>query len=74
MSHRWPSAFIVAAVDEAAALTAADRLRRAGYPATVRAYRIAEDIRHDVNVTGLATAEDASRLESALRAAGHMTR
>jgi hypothetical protein len=74
MSHRGPSAFIVAAVDEAAALTAADRLCRAGYPATMRAYRIAEDLRHDVNVAGLATAEEASRLESALRAAGHMTR
>ena len=74
MSHRGPSALIVAAVDEAAALAAADRLRSAGYPATLRAYRVAEDLRYDVNVAGLATVEDASRLESALRRAGHKTR
>ncbi len=62
------------AVDEAAALSAAERLRAAGYPATVRAYRVAEELRYDVNVAGLATAEDAARLESALRAAGYLTR
>lgn len=65
---------IVASVDESTAQSAADRLRGAGYPATVRAYRTADDLRYDVNVAGLATAEDASRLESVLRAAGHMTR
>ena len=51
-----------------------ERLRAAGYPATVRAYRVAEELRYDVNVAGLATAEDAARLESALRAAGYLTR
>ena len=70
----WTVALNVIAWIPAAALAAADRLRSAGYPATVRAYRVAEDLRYDVNVAGLATVEDASRLESALRGAGHKTR
>jgi hypothetical protein len=65
---------IAVAVDESTALSGAERLRAAGYPATVRAYRAAGDLRYDVNLAGLATAEDAARLESTLRAAGHLTR
>lgn len=65
---------VVAGVEEAAALRAAGQLRSAGYPALVRAYRAGEALRYDVNITGLATAEDAARLESALRAAGHIVR
>ena len=65
---------VAAAVDEAAALPVADRLRAAGYPATVRAYRVAGNLRYDVNVAGLATAEDAARLEGRLRTSGFMSR
>jgi hypothetical protein len=70
-SHR---VVIAAAVDEAEASPLAGRLRAAGYPATVRAYRVADGLRYDVNVAGLATAEDAARLESALRASGLLAR
>lgn len=58
------------ALDAGAAEAAAGRLRAAGYPAVVRAYRAGDGLRYDVNIAGLATAEDAARLEQALRAAG----
>ena len=43
-------------------------------PAAVRAYRAGEGLRYDVNIVGLATADDAARLEGTLRAAGHLAR
>lgn len=67
---------IVAAsnVDESAAKEAVARLRGAGYPAAVRAYRSGEALRYDVNISGLASAEDAAKMESALRTAGLLLR
>lgn len=63
-------ALAAAALDAGAAEAAAGRLRAAGYPAVVRAYRDGDGLRYDVNVPGLASAGDAARLEQALRAAG----
>ena len=57
-------------IDAAAAKEAASRLRSAGYPAAVRAYRSGEVLRYDVNISGLASAEDAAKMEGALRTAG----
>lgn len=65
---------VAAGVDEPVAAATAERLRADGYPAAVRAYRAGEGLRYDVNIAGLATADDAARLESVLRAAGHMAR
>lgn len=67
---------IVAAsnVDESAAKEAVARLRGAGYPAAVRAYRSGEALRYDVNISGLASAEDAAKMEGALRMAGLLSR
>lgn len=70
-SHR---VVIAAAVDEAEASPLTGRLRAAGYPASVRAYRVADSLRYDVSIAGLATAEDAARLESALHASGLLAR
>jgi hypothetical protein len=65
---------VAAGLDEAAAREAAGRLRGAGYPAAVRAYRSGDALRYDVGIPGLASAEDAAKMEAALRAAGLLLR
>lgn len=65
---------LASGLDEAAARQAADRLRSAGYPAAVRAYRSGDVLRYDVAISGLASPEDAAKIESSLRAAGLLTR
>ncbi len=61
-------------IEAGAAKETAGRLRGAGYPAAVRAYRSGDALRYDVNISGLATAEDAAKMEGALRTAGLLSR
>ncbi len=64
----------LAATDEGAAATLAGKLRTAGYPARVRAYRADGadgSLRYAVDVIGLGSAEDAAQMAGALRKAGY---
>lgn len=62
---------LAAAVDRDTATTLAQRLRAAGYPLRLRAYRAATGLRYEAYIAGLASAEDAATLADALRRAGH---
>lgn len=61
---------IASGLNEAAAMQVAQRLRGAGYPAMIRAYRSGGALRYDVAISGLASPEDAAKIESSLRAGG----
>lgn len=62
---------LAAAVDNDTATALAQRLRAAGYPLRLRAYRAAAGLRYEAYIAGLASAEDAAALADALRRAGH---